>query len=174
MTAFLDSIPTFEMTKTAESSAKLARFRRPAGDGAVNVERRTFLRLVVAGGGALAMTVLGWVGERTRAVAATRTSMYPGHCLDGDAPGDTPCWGTPWIGGQYCAGDGYHRIDTVSLGYDGYRVYHWAATCGGEAGWWWYSSANGYRSCWDGDAVDYYYGGGSTISYNICLRAGAS
>lgn len=166
MNGFFDSIPTFAMGG-AGTSADLAKQR----DRGITYERRTLLRMVTVAGGALALTMLGWIGERTRAAANGRTSLAPGYCLDGGGSGDVPCWGTSNISSGYCAGDGYHRIDTVALG-NGYRTYHWHATCGTYAGWKW-DGPGGLRSCWDGDYVDIYFSGGTYQSYNICLRSGA-
>ncbi len=136
----------------------------------MSIGRRSFLRAVVVGGGALALTMLGWVGERLPAFAATRTSIAPGNCLGTDQPGDTPCWGANYISSLYCASDGYHRTDSHNYGsYTDY--YYWRVACGGYAGWTWkHPNGHGHR-CTDGGFREVTNATGFTYYYtSICSK----
>ncbi|MGW4679571.1 hypothetical protein ACWEOS_14035 [Micromonospora taraxaci] len=159
MSSLLDRIPTIEFQAeaggvgsgaTPMSSRPLATSSQPV-PARSTIERRSFLRAVVVGGGSLAVTMFGWVGERIPAFAAKgdRVTLHPTHCMGTNTSGDVPCWGRQYIGGTYCGTDGRHRNDTVNMGsYD--RLYSWEAACGGYAGWYWVNDRDVQTRCWDG------------------------
>jgi hypothetical protein len=144
----------------------------PAGTAspAFSMGRRSFLRTAVVGGGALALTMLGWVGERLPAFAATRTSIAPGNCLGTDQPGDTPCWGAQFISSLYCASDGYHRTDSHNYGpYTDF--YTWRVGCGNYAGWTWHHPNGHSHRCTDGNIREVTNATGKSFIYtSICSK----
>ncbi|HEX5740446.1 MAG TPA: hypothetical protein VFY17_02690 [Pilimelia sp.] len=159
MTDFFADIPVFapdavaapappRLTRPGTAAGPAAGPGRAGGDG---YGRRGFLRAVVAGAGALAVSGLTWIGERLPAYANAapgRSTLHPRACMNLDVPGDTPCWGRELIAAAYCAGDGRHRTDTVHTAAASY-AYGWEPTCGGYAGWYW-KTGNGTVNCWDG------------------------
>ncbi|MBW6439192.1 hypothetical protein KZ829_36250 [Actinoplanes hulinensis] len=160
MSTLLDRIPEIRIDLEAGGEGSSARpmatrpATTPVPDLKITVRgvgRRTFLRGAVAGGGALALSMLGWVAERVPAFAAKgdRTTLSPTHCISYDTPGgDIPCWGRDYIGSGYCGSDGRHRTDTVNSGSYS-TLYSWDPACAGYAGWFWRTSA-GTTNCWDG------------------------
>jgi hypothetical protein len=161
MNSLLDSIPeirvnpeaggvgTAAMPSASKPKAAAVPFRTV---GTASLGRRSFLRTAVVGGGALAVSMLGWVAERVPAFAAKgdRTTLHPNHCMNSNVAGDTPCWGRTYIGSQYCGTDGRHRTDSVNSGpYTTY--YSWEAVCGGYAGWYWVNDSDVLHNCWDGN-----------------------
>ncbi|MFG1673135.1 hypothetical protein [Micromonospora sp. NPDC049282] len=159
MASLLDRIPTIEFEPEAGGvgTAATPMAGRPGGATAerpaprTGIERRSFLRTLIVGGGALAVTMFTWVGERVPAFAAKgdRITLHPTACMGIDVSGDTPCWGRTYISSTYCGTDGRHRNDTVNMGtYD--RLYSWEPACGGYAGWYWINSSDVQTRCWDG------------------------
>lgn len=129
--------------------------------------RRSFFRMAIVGGTALAMTTLGWIAERVPAFAVTRTSRHPTHCMGTNVSGDTPCWGRTSISSSHCASDHYHRTDTGGSGSSYWYDYNWVVGCSSYAGWYWSSSA-GKWNCWDGEFDQWVSGGGASGYTTIC------
>lgn len=178
MQGLLDRIP--EVSIVPDIGVTPRPVEQPAGqptgapaNGGAGWQRRTFLRTAVVGAGALAVTALGWIGERLPANAATRTSRHPDHCMGVRKDGDTACWGRTYIGSSWCASDGYHRTDTVNHGTER-RRHGWDPACGGYAGWYWTNSAGNRVSCWDGHWSDHDSRSGEQLGYGTtsCKRSG--
>ncbi len=178
MTAFLDDLPVYPINSTTRRmnnavTATSQSASSPEYSVPEDFSRRAFmLRTALVAGGALAITCLAWIGERTRAFAVTRTSRHPTHCIGVNRPGDVACWGRTYISNKYCASDGYHRTDAFYIG-STLRRYYWEPACQGYAGWYWYSSNYGTSSCWDGYWVDYYSGVPSGRYTTSCIRSGS-
>jgi hypothetical protein len=181
MNTFLATIPQITDAPVVDDKAARPLASRPtsAPDAdrstgtaatAFSMGRRSFLRAAVVGGGALAVSMLGWVGERMPAFAATRTSISPGNCLGTDQPGDTPCWGADFISSLYCASDGYHRTDSHNYGpYTDF--YNWRVGCGNYAGWTWHHPNGHSHRCTDGNIREVTNATGRSFIYtSICSK----
>jgi hypothetical protein len=174
MSTLLDRIPEITAASTGVEGRPRTSQPEPTEatwTGVPEVARRTFLRTAVVGGSALAMTMLGWLGERLPAFAVTRTSIAPGNCLGYNTPGgDIPCWGAQLIASTYCASDGYHRTDTVNQG-SVIDYYNWRVGCGGYAGWTWHhTNGHGHR-CTDGNLREVVVATGNNYYYTtICSK----
>jgi len=156
MTLRFDDIPPADRPPaTGRARSRIAESLRHAA-----LQRRSFIKLGLAAGGAAALSLVGLLPTaRPRLALANhgsdpRKTLSTVYCMGVNPDGDAPCWGFPLIGGLYCASDKYHRTDTVYFNSCVRRTYYYYSyTCGNTAGWYWRNRV-GITRCTDGRLVE--------------------
>jgi hypothetical protein len=135
-------------------------------------DRREFTQMVMAAGMAAGITVLGWIPQPRPASAGHTTYSIHSNCAGinyGSYAGSTGCCSCgSQVHSAYCAGNNWHRHDTVSG--SGYSITYSirTASCDGRNAWRWTRSGNQWR-CSDGRARTTTPSGSSTTN-TVCPR----
>lgn len=147
-------------------------------------DRRDFLRLIGAAGVGTGVALLGWLPPARRALATHSPYSLWEHCADINYGGCDGCLTTDSVvSSAYCAGDHWHRHDSVASGttvteyrlrlssctgnsslYAGRNAWRWtvSACCNGRSGRRYRCSDGQVRVCRDGSC--------GTWSNTVCPR----